>query len=153
MQLVLLFNNHIFIKLTKPYMTLPKPQKRNIPYQVALLKTNLELPITNIVFDQTYAFVYLYVNEQMIGTIGFDAGIQIHYHKTEEHKIAWDKVYMQSKDIINTKIREQEELADQITIAPYKTLYVKDKAGKVIKMAHCAFRNDEWVIVLIDVKN
>ena len=132
-------------------MTLPNRPEVNVLHEVEKLKVILELPITNIVYDKSDYYGTLYVNQERIGTIlyeVFPTGLM--YDKSEEMKLDWSKVYMQYKDIIFDKIRSEEPLADYATISLYKTLLVKDQDKKVIKRAHCAFRKDNWDVVLLE---
>jgi hypothetical protein len=142
-------------------------RKFSLAYEVNKLKKILELPITNIVFDERYEYgkryldegmnlitIYgrLYVNDDFIGTIPYMSdrwGPMYDTNKIKEEEFAWwDKVYRQFQQVIFNKIFQQQPLAVTAEIKEYGQLYVKDENGSVINLAFCNYVDDEWNVIV-----
>lgn len=145
-------------------MSAPEIKEFSLTYEVDKLKKILQLPVTNIVFDERYEYgklyldhdmnlttIYgsLYVNNDLIGTIPYMSDKWGPMYDTgKQHELAWDKIYRQFQQVITGKILEQEPLTDTIEPGKYKSLLIRDKDGVVIKKAFCNYISNEWNVTL-----
>lgn len=138
----------------------------SLAHEIEKLKDMLNLPVTNVVFDDRYEYgklyidedknltvIYgqLYVNDEWIGTIPYMSDRWGPMYDTSKQKeLAWDKVYRQYEQQILSKIHQQQPQAATAEVKDYRSLYIKDSKGKVINWALCSYIDNNWQVILHD---
>jgi len=148
-------------------MALSAKREFNLTYEIEKLKKIVQLPVTNVVFDERYQYgrlyldenndllrIYakLYVNDDFVGTVPYVSSERGFMYLSDMevigNKLAWDKIYDQYRQMIFDKILKQQPLAVTIEIKDYLSLNVKDKDGDIINIAYCTYLNDEWNVIV-----
>jgi hypothetical protein len=138
----------------------------SLAYETDKLRKILMLPLTNVVFDDRYAYgklyldenndfitIYakLYVNDEMIGTVPYysDKWGPM-YFKNRLDESVWQKVYQLFQPVIFDQIFKQQPLAATADVKDYASLNVRDKEGTIINTAYCNYVDNDWKLLLTD---
>lgn len=113
----------------------------------------LRIPIDKVITFSTY--VEIISANQNVGSLPFITVSNINTYDTSNtvlSKFRWDYIYSQNQQLINSLIyeflqkNEDEEDEIEITIGPYRNIYIKDINGDLICGLICSYLDGEWTI-------
>lgn len=120
--------------------------------QIPILQRELQIPVNNVIFNETYNYVEIISGNTNIGNIPYILTLgNLMYDKdpSNANRLKWDQIYIHNQDVIHTVIKEVIGREDiQITILTFRRLNIKEElTGNDICNVTCSY-SGKWDIYI-----